>query len=346
MSKTIIQNQFYAFHDNIKLDESDFEDLREKKDMLIEELEKYFKKKATAENKPQIRFTVFTQGSYPMGTGNRPAYDEQDYDFDIGLLFHVSIDDYSPIELKRMVYEALDSKQFRTVEWKKACIRVQYVEEGLPKFHVDFACYSEGNSNVDGKTYIAKGTPTLDSNQNKWEESEPKKLKTLINNKFTNVEEKSQFKRIIRGKKRWKDENFQSKNGTPTGIALTALAYNGFTPIVKNSFNGQPDVNDHQAMLDFVKYIIRQFRGVRISVALPVMPYNDLFEKMTDAQCVTFKEKLEKLRDALEDALDEADPHDACKIIRRQLGKDFPVPSKEQTSQKRTLAVAGTSESA
>lgn len=345
---SIVQSQFFKFHDNIKLEVEDNKQLTEKRNMLIDEIRDFLKRKSKEENKPLITFTPFNQGSYSMGTGNKPVNDEDDYDIDVGLLFDINKDDYVPLEVKKWVHDALSSKQFRSVEWKKACIRVQYTEEGYPKFHVDFAIYSEGESNRDKKTYLARGKPTISSDQNRWEESEPRRLKDLIGKKFSDSEEKSQFIRAIRYFKRWKDNKFRSVNGKPTGISITALAYHGFVPHTKNNFNDQGNVDDHKALIQFTKFIIGQFNWLtgRIKVNLPVPPYNDLFEKMTNDQCTAFKEKLENLKECLDEAYNESDPHEACKILRKEFGEDFPVPPKEDTGQSRRKAVVGTSESA
>lgn len=348
MSNKSLQSQFSKFHDNIKLDIEDNKQLREKRKMLIDEIREFLKKKSEAEKKPLITFTEFNQGSYSMGTGNKPINDEDDYDIDVGLLFDISKNDYGPLEVKKWVHDALSAKQFRTVEWKKACIRVQYMEEGFPKFHVDFAVYSDSESNRDKKTYLAKGTPTIASDQVKWEESEPKRLKDLISSKFSYSEDKGQFLRTIRYCKRWKDNKFKSVNGKPTGISITALALNGFVPYTKNPFNSQESVDDHKALIQFIDFILGQFSRwtARIEVKLPVPPYNDLFEKMSDEQCKVFKGKLENLKEVLEEAYAEADPHEACKILRKEFGDDFPIPPKEETGQNRRKAVVGTSESA
>jgi hypothetical protein len=343
---TIIQSQFFKFHDEIKLEAFENKEVAEKRDMLIDEITAFLKKKAEESGKPQITFSRFNQGSYDIGTGNKAARDEDDYDIDTGLVFNINKDDYTPLQVKQWVFDALNAKQFRTVEWKKACIRVQYVQEGLPKFHVDFAVYSSPDCNSDKRTYIAKGKPTISSDQNKWEISEPKKLKTLIADKFSDSLEKSQFLRAIRFYKRWKDENFTSVNGKPTGIALTSLAYKGFRPFIKDPFNGSEKIDDLKALIEFTKFVISQFGWKRITTALPVPPYNDLFEKMTDDQCQTFKEKLERLKKSLVDAEAETDPHEACKILRKEFGDDFPVPDKQETGQQRRKALAGTSESA
>ncbi|TKK66368.1 nucleotidyltransferase [Ilyomonas limi] len=341
----IVQDQFIKFHKNIRLDMDDHRDVIAKRDMLIEEVRAYLKKMCDEKKIKLIRFESFNQGSYSMSTGIKPIKDEHDYDIDCGLLFEIDKDKYTSVQVKQWVFDALDSNQFRTVEWKKACIRVQYKQEGLPRFHVDFACYS--NANNDGKVYLAKGKPKSLLEDKIWEVSDPKKLRDLINNRFSDDEECSQFKREIRYMKRWKDKQFSSKDGKPTGIAFTALAYNGFVPSIKDQFSWAVDINDLKATKDFVNYVLNQFGwDGRIRVSLPVPPGNDLFIKMTDQQCKTFKEKLESLKDSLIAAEKEADPHEACEILRKQFGDDFPVPPKEDTGQSRNRAVAGTSESA
>ncbi len=343
-----VQSQFYKFHDAIKLETVDNKQVIEKRDMLIEEIRAYLKKKSEDEKKALVTFDIFNQGSYAMGTGIKPAYNEDDYDIDVALLFNIDKDNYSTLEVKGWVYDALNVKQFRTVEWKKPCIRVQYTEEGFPKFHIDFAIYSDAKSNKDSRTYLAKGKPTISRDQNIWEVSEPKRLKEQINGRFTDVNEKAQFIRVIRYFKRWKDIKFDSINGKPTGIALTALAYNGFKPVVKDYFSGREAIDDHKSLIDFTNYIINQFSSWsgRIEVKLPVPPYNDLFEKMTDDQCKTFKEKLLKLKNVLEESYNEADPHEACKMLKKEFGEDFPIPSKEETAQSRTKSVVSSNESA
>lgn len=345
---SVVQDQFEKFHENIKLDLEDNQVLIEKRDMLIKEIRTYLKKKAEDEGSDLITFSEFNQGSYAMGTGNKPVDEEQDYDIDVGLIFDISADDFEPVEVKKWVFEALDAKQFRTVEWKTPCIRVQYFEEGLPNFHVDFAVYTSPDKSFWSKTYLAKGKPTSPNDQKVWEESEPKKLRKLLDDKFENAEDRKQFKRTIRYYKRWRDNKFNSVNGRPTGIAVTALAYNGFVPRTRETFTNSEKIDDLKALIGFTEYVLDQFSWFngRISVELPVPPRNDLFAKMTDNQCKDFKSRLETLLENLKKAQSEPDPHEACKILRREFGDDFPVPPKESTGQYRRAAVVGTSESA
>ena len=99
---SVVQSQFYKFHDTIKLETLDNKQVIEKRDMLIEEIKAYLKKKAEQEGKPLITFSTFNQGSYSsMGTGIKPMNDKDDYDIDVGLIFNVKKEDYSPIEVKQ-----------------------------------------------------------------------------------------------------------------------------------------------------------------------------------------------------------------------------------------------------
>lgn len=74
-----IQKQFVKFHDLIKLDFDSNKPLREKRDLLLEDL-RLGLKKMFPENTPT--FDPFNQGSYDIGTGIEPI-DEGDYDIDL-----------------------------------------------------------------------------------------------------------------------------------------------------------------------------------------------------------------------------------------------------------------------
>jgi len=342
-----LQSAFFKFHESIKLhDKEDNEELRAKRDMLTKELKKYLEKKSEEdENFPKITFSIENQGSYSMGTGNKPL-DDEDYDIDVMILFNISKDEYSPLEVKKWVYNALD-KQIRKVKYKKPCVRVQYHKDGVELFHVDLALYA--NDNEDDKTYLSRGKPTSATEDKKWEVANPKLLKEKINNKFSDVDERSQMKRNIRYLKRWKDVKFKNTvDGKPTGIALTALAYNLFQPqMVRDAFDSSVKPNDLLALKNLVSDIINEFDwSGSIQVNLPVEPFNNLFEKMKNNQQKTFKERLESLESALQRTINEPDPHEASKILQRQFGEDYPEIEKDESAERRALAFPGKSESA
>jgi hypothetical protein len=58
-----------------------------------------------------------------------------------------------------------------------------------------------------------------------------------------------------------------------------------------------------------------------------------------------FKERLESLKNALEDAKDMVDPVEACKLLRKYFGDDFPVPEKKETAEVRNRAFSYSSSS-
>jgi hypothetical protein len=170
--------------------------------------------------------------------------------------------------------------------------------------------------------HITKGFIGSSKDKKIWELSEPFKLKELLKSKIADSSDREQFRRIIRYLKRWKDYNFSSTvAGRPTGIALTACCYNLFTPqkdYVYSSYSYQ--YNDSRALQNVVNGIISMFTwNNQISVKLPVQPYNDIFEKMSNDQTVSMKTKLVTLRDTLLSASNELYSFNAYKQIAKSV---------------------------
>jgi hypothetical protein len=332
MAKTI-QQAFRDFHSDIKLYIDDHQTLIDKRDMFITELKTYFSK-LKADGGPNITFKALNQGSYSMGTGVKPL-DGEDYDIDIMLLFDIDKDDYNAKKVKKWVYDALN-KTARTVDILKPCVRVQYHKAGEICYHVDLAVYAAKNG-----TYLSK-KPKSKNEDEVWESSEPEKLKQKIKDKFTDKEERHQLKRTIIYMKRWKDLKFKgTKNGRPTGIAITALAYEKFVPVVnKDLLTEVYKPNDLKALRNFVASVIGQINMFtnEICVNLPVEPYNDLFGKMTTEQKKNLKSLLESLLNSLDEAIAEVDPSKASKILRKVFGDVFPEIPVEQTAENKARA--------
>ena len=323
-----LQTQFLKFHNTIKIDFDDNQPLRDKKDLIINNLKSGLKKHIPI-NTPT--FTPFIQGSYGLATGVEPL-PEEDYDIDVGIIFNFSKNDYTPVAIKYWVCAAL-SRGPRTVEIKKPCVRVQYHLNNEKRFHIDLAIYSRDKDNFGIETnHIAKGLIDSPKDKKIWEPSEPGKLKELLKSKCTDSSDREQFRRIIRYLKRWKDYNFSS-TGTerPTGIALTACCYQLFEAEKYYDYNSYlPQYNDLRALLNVVSGIIRMFLNNQI-VKLPVQPHNNLFEKMTDIQMELMKTKLLILESTLAEALEEPFIKNtfsifyACKSLRKVFGNDFPL---------------------
>ena len=333
-----LQKEFIDFHDAIKLDDEN-DILREKRDILLDKL-----KKNISDDAPT--YTHFNQGSYAMGTGIKP--DDGDYDIDVGLKFDIDKAEYSdPVDVKKWVRDALDGHT-KKIEIRNSCVTVTYQSDGEDAFHVDFAVYAAGNS--DGRLYIAKGREYSSEQYRYWEESEPQELIDKIKSRFENNDDRRQFRRIIRYAKKWKNQHFDlSGNNAPTGIALTALAYSKFKPAYSIDYiTGERKYDDFTAFKNYMNSIKDEFfpsydienhyHYYAITHQLPVMPGNNLFEKMSSYQQNNFYKKVDAAISKLEDAETKTKKTEACKIMTELFGDDFPVAVER--------SFVGTSESA
>lgn len=322
------QTQFESFHSTILLDYDTSQVLRDRRETLLKDLKNNISDDAPA-------YEHFTQGSYALHTGVHPEGGNPD--MDIGILFDCSPDDYrDPLKLKKYVYDAL-TREGRTVNIKNPCVTVTYLKNGEADHHIDLAVYC---SNAVDQTQLAWGRTSTPSEDRSWKSSEAQKLTDVISNRFSG-DDRTQFRRCIRALKRWRDLKVGHKN-TPS-IGLTVAAYNWFVPRY-DATDGKP--RDLTALTDFVNAMLNNWTGSRLYVHLPVAPYSDLFEGMTDAQMLDLKDRLEVLRDVLKDTAAQPDTHEACKALRKQFGDDFPVPEKTDTTKQASAGVSTSGRSA
>ncbi|MEM9540753.1 MAG: nucleotidyltransferase [Cyanobacteria bacterium P01_E01_bin.42] len=348
-----IQSHMRQFHDTIKLKRfEENEKLREKKKIVLDRLKSGLNKRFADNNLNPPSYKDFNQGSYAMGTGIKPL--DGDYDIDVGLHLNISKEDYpDPVEVKKWVYESLENHT-KKVEIRRPCVTVFYQKKDEPIYHVDLAIYV----NDDNETmYLAKGKRKSKKEHRIWEESDPHGLSDLIKDRFEDSKNAEQFRRTIRYLKRWKDYKFSSDgNAAPIGIGITVAAYHWFVPKSKitDSFSFKKEYDDLDALSCFVRAMICRFHRkyvedqeyYRLTVQLPVVPHSDLFEKMGDRQMTSFKTKLEKLSEVIQEAQNKADPIEACKLLKEQFGDDFPIPSRSSTGQRRSPAIISSSSSA
>ncbi|MEX2375641.1 MAG: nucleotidyltransferase [Dehalococcoidia bacterium] len=348
-----VQKQFDEFDGKIRLGRFDEEKtLREKRDIIRKKLRERLPEVFKLHDEDCLEFSFHNQGSYELGTGVKPL--DGDYDIDQGLYFKASTSDYpDPVVLKKRVHEALDGHT-DSVLIRRPCVTVQYRQGDEPLYHVDVAVYSDGSENGDGKSRLALGKENSAADFRKWELSDPQGLVDKIHDRFSG-NDKAQFRRCVRYLKRWRDEKFTSQgNGTPVGIGLTVAAYDDLSAVYMDAIAGTPD--DLIALRNLIRDVFNRFTQEwdaeqekfvkRLKVTLPVEPYNDLFARMTQRQMEEFEKKLERLLEALNYAVDEVDPHDACKELCRVFGDDFPVPDKSDTAKRHSAAIVSTSGSA
>ena len=319
-----LQSEFIEFHEKIKLSYEDNSELRQKRDILLKKL-----KDNISDDAPS--FSDFSQGSYAMHTGIKP--DDGDYDIDVGLRFDLNRSDYpDSVEVKNWVYDALDGHT-KEVTIRRSCVTVIYQEDGEPVFHVDFACYADENDDL----YIAKGKKNSKPENRFWEASDPLSLIDKMEKRFSDEDDRAQFRRTIRYFKKWKNKHFDlSGNNAPTGIGLTALAYEYFAPsyqyvqatgkrayddfsVIKNLAGKIKDAFLYTYDLESHKYYHK------ISQKLFVSPYNDLFEKMTPAQQDNFYDEISAMLSKLDEAEKKTKKSEACSLMTQIFGSDFPV---------------------
>jgi hypothetical protein len=350
-----IQKHLVKFHEEIKLRRFDENEvLLEKRDRVLEKLDAGLKL-LREEGEEIPTYTPFNQGSYAMGTGVKPL--DRDYDIDVGLEFDLAKDDHSdPVKVKDWVLRALEGHTKR-VEMRRPCVTVFYQQDGESVYHVDLAIYSPAQRNPGKKNYLAKGKLNSDEKHRVWQESDPKELMDLIGNRFKGDDDK-QFRRVIRYLKRWKDERFPSEgNGAPPGIALTVAAYYWFSTTKKvDSISNQVRYDDLGALHGLLHSMQGQFSSRwdselnewvdTLEVKVPVAPYDNLLERLTGQQMKTFKEKLDSLLEAVEEAQSDVDEHSACKILRAKFGEDFPIPDKSENAKTSRRAIVSSGNSA
>jgi hypothetical protein len=311
-----IQSLFQRFHETIKLKRLDENaELVEKRDRIIKRLR---------DNLPRSpSFEVFNQGSYAMGTGIKPL--NGDYDIDIGILFDVSSRSYSPVEVKRWVYNAVSVHTTR-VEWRRPCITVYYQQAGEAIYHVDLAIMAkEPYSNT---LHLALGKEHSAKEQQEWQPDDRRGFIQAVESRFEG-EDANQFRRVIRYLKRWKDVHFSSEgHAAPTGLSLTVAAYRWFQPTKAGYYDTSYD--DLAATAALVSSIRRSFSQTwdtslmryvpRLSLQFPKAPNDDVFARMTNQQMQEFSQNLDQLSGWLE----EARRTNTSAPLVRAFGKDFP----------------------
>lgn len=354
-----IQKQLQEFDEKIRLKRFDENaTLREKRDAVLTKLRARFDV-WRKDGRSIPTFSEFNQGSYAMGTGIQPA--DGDYDIDVGLRFNAKKTDYpNPVDLKILVADALEGHTELGTDVRRSCVTVKYKIDGEQAYHVDLAIYAYDDPESPAKRlFLAKGKRGSDQVNRWWEESDPLGLVNRIDAHYADKDDEAQFLRVIRALKRWKTEKFKTEgNNAPSGVGLTIAALNLFRPVVsRDALAKSVTSDDRSAMRTFVNDLIGQFRATgrsseagepmyRVQVALPVAPWKDIFERMTDGQMTTFRDRLVQLRDALDKVANEADPVVACKAMRKEFGDEFPVPEKQDTGESRGRAISSSGVSA
>ena len=308
-----MQKEFSDFHDSIKLGTYDENrTLREKRDILIDELKNGLKDEKIPGTNKSLTFLPFGQGSYAMNTGINPP--DNDYDIDVGIVFDINNNEYDPVKLKKLIRDKL-TRSNRTIQIRRPCITVKYADG----YHVDLAVYADNL----GDYHIAWGKEF--SSDNSWEKSEPKKLIDWVNNISSDTKQRAQYRRCVRYLKAWKENQFSTNgNAMPPSIGLTIQAGYGF------SYHAD---NDLDTLIGIVNEIRNSFfdkfheetstMKKSIMARLPVAPYSDIYQKMTLIQTNFFYDKIDEMLE-VPFSLFYNEEYTKCEKINHQ-GRDYDV---------------------
>jgi hypothetical protein len=311
-----VQKQFEKFHEKIRVDYDMSSELRNKRDIVVAKIKKWLKD----HGKPTCE--VLLQGSYKMKTGVQPIA-ELEYDIDIGLRFAIHEDDYPAATVRGWVYEAVNDHTM-SVEEKGPCVRVNYAKG----FHLDLVTYAVWEENGKDMYRLAHSTKG-------WRKADPPGLLDYVNayrDKFAGTEDGAtqtdQFRRCVRYLRRWNDVRTPYEDDSkPTGLAYVLLAIQ--KSLTKTTFlDGRSD--DRAALAAFVRTLPWTYG--RLQAMKPTPEYEDILGRLDEKSMNSLKTDLGKLADSLDEAGRSADPVEACKILRKVFGDDFPVPAAEETA--------------
>lgn len=324
-----VQKYFEEFHDKIRIDYETNATLREKRDIILDRISKYLK------DNDLPGFDALMQGSYAFGTGVTPL-EGIEFDIDVGLCFKISDKEYTPQEVHGWIFKAVDGHTEK-VEDRGPCIRVTYADG----YHVDLVPYARWEDANKVTNY------RLGHKDKGWRQADPvelldyvKKARTAFSGTEDDKTKTDQFRRCVRYLRRWHDTIAPGKlRSKPTGLAFILMTVNGLQPA--KFFDGKPD---DRGALEKMAQRYGQTIG-RITAIKPTPEYEDILARLTDQDMDNLKSRYRDLAAGLRAADQESDPVEACKILRKFFGPDFPVPSPENTGKKTKAPAIVTSSS-
>jgi hypothetical protein len=321
-----VQALFEAFHKKIMTYYEVNKELREKKDIIVDRVNKHL----AGKKRPSC--AEFIQGSYKMKVGIL-AIKGAEYDIDVGLRFSFKESDHSAEEVRGWVFEAVDGHTEK-VEKRSACIRVIYADG----YHVDLVPYAWWDDATDVEQY------RLAHKSKGWRPADPPGLVEFVKKArkpFEGAKDKAtdtdQFRRVVRYLKRWNDVALpKESDDKPSGLALLLLTKHRLPGPM-----GLGSGDDRNA----VKQVAAAAAGTvgRIVENKPTPEKEDVFGKISESGMNALKQRFVALRDALVLAGDTPDVNKACKELKRVFGEDFPCPEndeKRSETARRTAAPA------
>ncbi|KZE26793.1 nucleotidyltransferase [Cronobacter sakazakii] len=316
-----LQAKFKKFHDAIKLGRKDLEytAARLKDESITTDIIERFKE----DGYPVIE--DFIQGSLATFTGIREK--GQDFDIDRAIVIEAGLAPENPITPKLAVLEVLEKRGFKNAKIKKPCVTADYKAQNL---HIDIPIYRKYDN---GQYELAVGKRHSDEDNREWSRAAPRELIDWVNDydadEVYGSNKHDQFRRIVRYLKRWRNHTFgDDVRRKIYSIGIAVMVKESFCPSINDE--GFPD--DLTALRETINHILN-YRSYftlvdvdkyKISVALPVSPYRDIYHNSSVATGTQFRKKLSSLLKNLDKVVDEEQESKQCELLRSEFGEDFP----------------------
>lgn len=332
-----LQKQFIKFDENIRLTWQDdkIRKIREKDESIKENIRKKFKEKGYSVQE------FFKQGSYATKTTIIPLDD--DYDIDVAVVINSKDAPDDPTDPKKVLRDVLKDRNLKEPKIKLPCVTAQYYKSGEKNFHLDYPIYKKDELN---RYYLAVGKEFSSKEIKKWDDSDPKGITDWLNDRddFNSDEAYSQYKRIIKYIKRWRDFKISGTEKKKVySIGLSIMIRESFIESI--SYDG--DIKDIESIIKtlsgilngsyftFTSYNKDNNPQYDITVKLPKVPYRDVFEKHGKSIGTLVYNKLTKFKNKLEEVIKEEKLKKQCEILAEKVfGGDFPIP-KDDTGNKK-----------
>lgn len=289
---TDIQSQFDAFLDEISLGQKQVDRIESAATTLRSFLKERYRLGDTA---------VFLQGSYANGTAVKPV-EGGEYDVDIVCVCASAAD--SATSAIQNLYNTLDSngRYSGKLTSKQPCVRIQYANDAIGRFHVDVVPTRVSSSNESPLDAPRKATG--------WHETAP--------NEYTSWCEQQgpYFRCTVQMLKRWRDEHQGVRNAIKS-IVLQALIAEHLPRVAINDAARvtQTILNMHNAL---------QSLNSPPEVWNPVLPSENLAARWTDEAFNEFKGELAEAADIVTKAIETDDLLEQVEHWQDLFGQDFP----------------------
>lgn len=286
---------FIKFNESITLTSTRKNKLKSSRNSLRSRIKKYIKDEKPDETQPMFH----SQGSFAINTAVNPIPEDEKlkYDLDDGIYFVDDIEKRKDVATyHKWISDAVDEHTDESVIDKNTCVRVTFSDG----HHIDLPIYFK---NKEGD-FI----PELAHKSNGWTQSDPKAFV-----EWFKENKNDQIIRLIKYSKAWLDKK-SSSNKMLSGFIMTILIVNNY----------REDERDDKALLETMK-AIKYTLSLGFVCYRPTPDTNEnLFDKYSQQQKDNFMNKLSRLIDDGDKAIENPNQKSASEKWQKHFGNRYP----------------------